>query len=111
MTVLWNIQTLLRDTEIVVHVMAECFAPNKAGLKIYQVENSCDEISAVLQTAGYETHLTLGRISPMSDVVVVVVTGTTRYLQSSASSRPPNVDVGNDDSDRLPSLSATLRIV
>jgi hypothetical protein len=34
LTVLWNIQTMLRDTELVVHVMAECFNPNEAGLQI-----------------------------------------------------------------------------
>ena len=56
LTVLRNSQTLLRDTELVVHIMAECFYPNKDGLQIYQVDNSCDEISAVLQTAGYVTY-------------------------------------------------------
>jgi FkbM family methyltransferase len=55
LTVLRNIQTLMRETDLIVHVMAECFNPNKAGLQIYQVDNSCDEISTVLQTAGYVT--------------------------------------------------------
>jgi len=57
LTVLRNVQTLLRDTEVVVHIMAECFFPNKAGVQIYQVDNSCDKISAVLQTAGYKTRI------------------------------------------------------
>ncbi len=57
LTVLRNIQNLLQDTELVVHIMAECFIPDNAGLQIYQVENSCDEISSVLQTAGYETRI------------------------------------------------------
>ena len=33
LTVLRNIQTILRDTKLVVHVMAECFNPNEAGLR------------------------------------------------------------------------------
>ena len=57
LTALRNIQTLLRDTNLIVHVMAECFTPNEAGLQIYQVDNSCDEISTVLQTAGYVTQI------------------------------------------------------
>ncbi len=55
LTVLRNIQSLLRDLNFVVHVKAECFCPNKSGLQIYQVENACGKIAEVLQEAGYET--------------------------------------------------------
>lgn len=57
LTVLRNIQTMLRDTELVVHVMAECFNPNEAGLQIYEVDNSCEKISTLLKDVGYVTKI------------------------------------------------------
>jgi FkbM family methyltransferase len=50
-----NIQDLLRDTNLVNHIMAECFCPNENGKQIYEVDNSCEKISDVLLLAGYET--------------------------------------------------------
>jgi hypothetical protein len=55
LTTLQNIQGLLRDTNLVTHIMSECFCPNPNGLQIYQVDNSCKTISEVLQGAGYAT--------------------------------------------------------
>ena len=55
MTVLQNIQTILRDTKLVVHVMAECFNPNETGLQIYEIDNSCEKISKLLEDVGYVT--------------------------------------------------------
>ena len=55
LTTLQNVQSLLRDTDLVVHVMAECFCPKGNGVQIYQIDNACEKVSAVLQDAGYET--------------------------------------------------------
>ena len=55
LTVLRNIQSLLRDSNFVVHIKAECFCPKGDGVQIYQVDNACDTIAEVLQDAGYET--------------------------------------------------------
>ena len=54
LTLLRNIQSLLRDSKFVVHVKAECFCPNKNGLQFYQVDNACEKTSTVLKDAGYE---------------------------------------------------------
>jgi FkbM family methyltransferase len=50
-----NVQDLLRDTNLVTHIMAECFCPNKNGKQIYDVDNSCEKIADVLHDAGYDT--------------------------------------------------------
>jgi FkbM family methyltransferase len=55
LSTLRNIQGLLRDTNLVTHIMAECFCPNQDGKQIYEVDNSCEKISDVLQGAGYNT--------------------------------------------------------
>ena len=58
LSLLRNIQTLLKkETNLVTHIMAECFLPKQDGSEkqIYQVDNSCQHIAEVLQAAGYET--------------------------------------------------------
>jgi len=60
LSVLRNIQTMLRDTELIVHIMAECFNPNEAGLQIYEVDNSCEKISRLLEDVGYVTKTATG---------------------------------------------------
>jgi FkbM family methyltransferase len=55
LTTLKNIKSLLRVSNLVVHVKSECFCPNKNGLQIYQIDNSCENMSVVLQDAGYAT--------------------------------------------------------
>ena len=55
--VIQNIQSLLRDTNLVTHIMAECFFSNDEGKQIYHVENSCLEASKALLAAGYETRV------------------------------------------------------
>ena len=56
LTLFNNIAGLLGDTNLVTHIMAECFCPNpNSGNQIYQVDNSCDAISQLLRGAGYET--------------------------------------------------------
>ncbi|KAL3774294.1 hypothetical protein ACHAW5_006969 [Stephanodiscus triporus] len=55
LTTLKNIKSLLRESNLVVHVKSECFCPNENGLQIYQIDNSCENISVVLQDAGYAT--------------------------------------------------------
>ena len=50
-----NIKVLLKDTNLVTHIMAECHCPDKEGRQVYQVENSCVKVSELLQEAGYET--------------------------------------------------------
>lgn len=56
LTVLRNIQSILRDTDLVMHIKAECFCPNKNGLQFYQVDNACEKMETVLHDAGYEVH-------------------------------------------------------
>ena len=72
LTVLWNIQTMLRDTELVVHVMAECFNPNEARLQIYEVDNSCEKISTLLKDVGYVTKI-VGASAEWGDVIAFKV--------------------------------------
>jgi hypothetical protein len=55
LTVLKNILPLLRDSDLVAHIMAECFYPNEKGLQIYTIDNSCEKIASLLQDAGYVT--------------------------------------------------------
>lgn len=52
-----NIKCLLNSTNLVSHIMAECFLPSQEGRQIYQIDNSCEKISQVLQEIGYETKL------------------------------------------------------
>ena len=53
--VLKNILPLLHDSDLVVHILADCFYPNKDTLQIYAIDNSCEKIIALLQGAGYAT--------------------------------------------------------
>jgi FkbM family methyltransferase len=68
LSVLTNVLPLLRDSDLVVHVMAECFYPNKDGLQIYTIDNSCEKIAALLKNAGYVTK-DRGGTKEYSDVV------------------------------------------
>ncbi len=78
LTVLWDIQIMLRDTELVVHVMAECFNPNEAGLQIYEVDNSCKKISTLLKDVGYVTKI-LGACAEWGDVIAYKVGVATHF--------------------------------
>jgi len=55
--VLKNIRPILAEAgpAKVRHIMAECFFPNGAGKQIYDIENSCDSVSQLLQSVGYTT--------------------------------------------------------
>ena len=77
LTVLRNIQTILRDTKLVVHVMAECFNPNEAGLQIYELDNSCEKISTLLEDVGYVTKTAAG--AEYGDVIAYKVGEATDF--------------------------------
>jgi hypothetical protein len=67
LSTLKNLLPLLKEEKFVTHILAECFKPSKDGVQIYQVDNDCNSISTLLQTAGYETKVGRGN-SEWSDV-------------------------------------------
>jgi hypothetical protein len=71
LTVLKNLQTLLSgdDSNLVIHVMAECFYPDENGLQIYTIDNSCEKVAALLTDAGYVTKDRGSSSKEYSDVV------------------------------------------
>jgi hypothetical protein len=71
LTVLKNIASLLSgdDSNLVIHVMAECFYPDENGLQIYTIDNSCEKIAALLTDAGYVTKDRGSSSKEYSDVV------------------------------------------
>lgn len=70
LTVLKNIAPLLSgDSNLVVHVMAECFYPDENGLQIYTIDNSCEKIADLLTDAGYVTKDRGSSSKDYSDVV------------------------------------------
>jgi hypothetical protein len=52
--------------------MAECFNPNEAGLQIYEVDNSCEKISTLLEDVGYVTK-TSAQSAEYGDVIAYKV--------------------------------------
>ena len=65
--VLENIAPLLSgDSNLVVHVMAECFYPDENGYTIY---NSCEKIADLLTDAGYVTKDRGSSLKDYSNVV------------------------------------------
>jgi len=61
LSTLKNLFPLLQERNFVTHIFAECFKPNKDDVQIYQVDNSCESIASLLQTAGYETEVESGK--------------------------------------------------
>lgn len=78
-----NILPLLQESDFVTHIKAECFKPNKDGVQIYQVDNSCESIATLLQTAGYETRIARG-YDEWSDVTAYKKGMTTTFLPQSS---------------------------
>ncbi len=57
LTLFRNIQSLLRNSDSVMHIKAECFCPKPTnGKQFYQVDNDCTKMEEVLHEAGYMTH-------------------------------------------------------
>ena len=69
LTTLRNIRDLLDDDSFILHIKAECFCPRSDNNKqIYEVDNSCVDITSLLRESGYETSGGECRDSEWSDV-------------------------------------------
>ncbi|KAL7535277.1 hypothetical protein ACHAWF_005109 [Thalassiosira exigua] len=54
LSTLLNFHQLLKKPRFVSHIMAECFC-QREGKQTYQIDNSCEKITEVMQDADYET--------------------------------------------------------
>lgn len=70
LTTLRNIRELLENPTFILNVHAECFCSRKDnGKQIYEIDNSCNAIDALLQESGFETSGGVCENGEWSDIV------------------------------------------